>query len=493
MQQQAERVGQMASPTTTEQTSTEVDPTGASALAQAAELAGAGGPAYPGQLLRIGSAGPAVATLQGLLNDAGAALTVDGAFGPLTQGAVVAFQQSAALAVDGVVGPATWGALADGAGTVAATPGGTGGLVEIPQTPPGQTPPESPPGQTTPGPAPTQAPPTPSGGDWLSSDQRHALAGSLRSAGDDMSFDQTAPAQAVAPALGQSALLVEQGGPAEDQGLAAVLAAVVQIPKSGGAGPVAPGPDIQVAVLDFLDQHVTTSMGGTASPKITAWLGRVRSMRAFYASMAGMAPARPGDMGAQQPVSSARQAVVGAALAQVGKVVAKGPLTDVDDEGKAARQGWRALKLFFDAAFGGYPDEELMKRPRAGTKGVHGKPGETEATSDVLPSWCGIFATWANVTAGLLPAGAWPAMPKKLTPKITRVPQPGDILNMPAQNHFGILTWIETPATPNPTIGQIQQLAIRSVEGNTGSASIIQERSGKMSDWQWGARNPEDW
>lgn len=479
MQQQAERERQGAGATTTATTTGEVDPTGAAALAQAAELAGA---AYPGAPLRLGSSGPAVAAMQGMLNGAGAALAVDGAFGPLTQGAVVAFQQAAGLGVDGVVGPLTWGALAGGEGTVGPTPGPGGGGGPVVEQPPG-----GPPG----GP-PTPSPP-PSGGQWLTVDERHALAGSLRSAGDEMSFDQAGPTATVAPTALQAAHLVEQGGPAEDQGLASLLAAVVQIPKAGAGSPVPPGPEVQVAVLDFFDQHVTASLGGAMPPKIGAWLGRVRSMRAFYASMSGMAPSRPGDMTAQQPVSSARQAVVGAALAQVGKVVAKGPLTDVDDEGKAARQGWRALKMFFDAAYGGYPDEELMKRPRAGTKAVHGKPGETVAVDDVLPSWCGIFATWANVAGGLLPAGAWPSMPTKLKPKSTRVPQPGDILNMPANNHFGILTWIETPSTPSPTIGQIQNLAIRTVEGNTGVQSVIKEGSGKMSDWQWGARNPEDW
>ncbi|MEZ4434909.1 MAG: peptidoglycan-binding domain-containing protein [bacterium] len=478
MQQQAERERSDAGATTTATTTGEVDPTGAAAQAQAAELAGA---AYPGAPLRLGSSGPAVAAMQGMLNGAGAALTVDGAFGPLTRGAVVAFQQAAGLGVDGVVGPLTWGARGGrGHGGADAGPGrrrGAGGGAAAGRSA----------GRATDADAAAER------GQWLTADERHALAGSLRSAGDEMSFDGAGPTATVAPTALQAAHLVEQGGPAEDQGLASLLAAVVQIPKAGAGSPVPPGPEVQVAVLDFFDQHVTASLGGAMPPKIGAWLGRVRSMRAFYASMAGMAVARPDDMTAQQPVSSARQAVVGAALAQVGKVVAKGPLTDVDDEGKAARQGWRALKMFFDAAYGGYPDEELMKRPRSGTKAVHGKPGETVAVSDVLPSWCGIFATWANVAGGLLPAGAWPSMPTKLKPKSTRVPQPGDILNMPANNHFGILTWIETPSTPSPTIGQIQKLAIRTVEGNTGVQSVIQERSGKMSDWQWGARNPEDW
>lgn len=479
MKAQAEREadGQQTPTTATTQA---VDPGGAASQAQASELA-ASAPPYPGIMLRLGSSGPPVVTLQTLLNGHGAGLTPDGAFGPLTRQAVVGFQQGAALDVDGIVGPATWGSLIEDGGP-GPTPGGTtgggdtgGGGGPLVETPPGGT-----------GAAP------PSGGHWLAPDERQALAGSLRTAGDEMSFDGGGPAAQVGPTVSNAAHLIEQGGPAEDQALSSILAAIVRMPESGAAGPVPAGPEAQVAVLDFLDTHVTASVS-PMPPKIAAWLGRVRSMRAFYASMTGIAAAKPGDMTAQQPVSSKRQAAVGAALAQVGKVSAKGPLTDVDDDGKAARQGWRTLTMIFDGAYGGYPDPEILKRPRSGTKAVHGKPGETVAVDDVLVSWCGIFATWAHVAGGLLPAGAWPAMPGKLTPDFTRVPQPGDILNMPKGNHFGLLTWVEAPPSPNPTPAQIKKLKIRSVEGNLGVHSTIEERSGTMADWPWGARNPDDW
>jgi peptidoglycan hydrolase-like protein with peptidoglycan-binding domain len=60
-------------------------------------------------LLRLGSAGPAVAALQSRLNDAGAdpSLAPDGQFGPATRAAVVAFQQAHGLVPDGIVGPKT--------------------------------------------------------------------------------------------------------------------------------------------------------------------------------------------------------------------------------------------------------------------------------------------------------------------------------------------------------------------------------------------------
>ena len=61
--------------------------------------------------IRKGSSGSDVKTLQGLLNDNGASLKVDGKFGQLTRDAVIAYQKANGLNVDGVVGPQTWTAL----------------------------------------------------------------------------------------------------------------------------------------------------------------------------------------------------------------------------------------------------------------------------------------------------------------------------------------------------------------------------------------------
>ena len=62
-------------------------------------------------LLRRGEHGSAVSTLQCLLRGKGASLAIDGAFGPATEAAVLAFQRNTGLAVDGIVGPRTWAAL----------------------------------------------------------------------------------------------------------------------------------------------------------------------------------------------------------------------------------------------------------------------------------------------------------------------------------------------------------------------------------------------
>ena len=68
-------------------------------------------PIQPWPLVRQGDRDHPVKTLQYLLRERGHTVTVDGIFGPRTDAAVRAFQQSAHLAVDGIVGPNTWSAL----------------------------------------------------------------------------------------------------------------------------------------------------------------------------------------------------------------------------------------------------------------------------------------------------------------------------------------------------------------------------------------------
>lgn len=62
-------------------------------------------------MLRIGRRGDEVLRLQRALSAAGAALTVDGVCGRVTEIAVQQFQDARGLAPDGVVGPATARAL----------------------------------------------------------------------------------------------------------------------------------------------------------------------------------------------------------------------------------------------------------------------------------------------------------------------------------------------------------------------------------------------
>lgn len=64
-------------------------------------------PSTKGVVLHQGETGALVRAMQGLLNAAGASLTLDGIFGPLTEAAVKTFQQHAGITVDGIPGPVT--------------------------------------------------------------------------------------------------------------------------------------------------------------------------------------------------------------------------------------------------------------------------------------------------------------------------------------------------------------------------------------------------
>ena len=79
------------------------------------ETTGASNP-HSATVLKMGDRGEAVAYLQTKLVEAGADIEPDGAFGPATRAAVVAYQRAAGLGADGVVGSQTWGAL-DGGNT----------------------------------------------------------------------------------------------------------------------------------------------------------------------------------------------------------------------------------------------------------------------------------------------------------------------------------------------------------------------------------------
>ena len=65
-------------------------------------------PILPWPLVRRGDSIFPVRPLQQLLRARSHPVAVDGIFGPLTEAAVEAFQQSKGLTADGIVGPHTW-------------------------------------------------------------------------------------------------------------------------------------------------------------------------------------------------------------------------------------------------------------------------------------------------------------------------------------------------------------------------------------------------
>src|ERR1043166_5099442 len=88
-------------------------------------------------VLKQGSSGPGVLDLQQKLKDLGFDPNgIDGNFGPGTEAAVVAFQQSKGLQADGIAGPATMAALQPAGGSASASTGGapSGGGAGTPNT-----------------------------------------------------------------------------------------------------------------------------------------------------------------------------------------------------------------------------------------------------------------------------------------------------------------------------------------------------------------------
>src|SRR5437667_60702 len=65
----------------------------------------------PWPVVKSGSNGHPIKTLQYLLRARGQSVAVDGVFGPNTAAAVKAFQTSHGLTADGIVGLVTWAAL----------------------------------------------------------------------------------------------------------------------------------------------------------------------------------------------------------------------------------------------------------------------------------------------------------------------------------------------------------------------------------------------
>ncbi len=70
------------------------------------------GKSYSGRILRMGDSGSDVRYVQTALKELGYYRSaIDGFFGPITEQAVINFQQAQGLLVDGIVGPATWQAI----------------------------------------------------------------------------------------------------------------------------------------------------------------------------------------------------------------------------------------------------------------------------------------------------------------------------------------------------------------------------------------------
>jgi len=165
-----------------------------------------------------------------------------------------------------------------------------------------------------------------------------------------------------------------------DEDLAAELARAVGAYPSTRAGAVTPGDLASItAALSALSPQAATD---------AALSSRLSALTSFYTAQAAL----PAD----QQASPLRLAVVSIAMTQIGEVSAEESGQDPwDPPGSRARDGWVRLDEFFETSF---------QNTSYGVDTVRYPPASGQ--DDALPAWCGIFALWANKSAGLS-LGTW--------------------------------------------------------------------------------------
>ena len=151
---------------------------------------------------------------------------------------------------------------------------------------------------------------------------------------------------------------------------------------------------------------------------------------------------------ADDPNQSTRDSIVSTAQSYLGTVHAKKP-GDADETGKHVRTGWETLLQFFQTAAPGIWSDDVVKYYTGHEEGV-------------LPSWCGIFATYCLLTAGAS-VGTW-QMGTGISGvggvKQTFDPKPGDVGYVHDNQHHCIITAVDGDT-------------IYSVDGNSGMDSEI--------------------
>ena len=166
----------------------------------------------------------------------------------------------------------------------------------------------------------------------------------------------------------------------------------------------------------------------------------------------------PGGAVVPKELSGSRAAIVAVAKGELGNSVAARLPGDVDETGKATRQGWQRLLDYFTVAYGGtLPSpwmHDIIKYHKFGMGADKGG----------LQSWCAIFANWACKTAGVAVPN-WKVGGTPLGP-FTTDPQPGDIGYFAEHQHHCVIISVEGDR-------------IVSIDGNSGvnSSVVYHERS----------------
>jgi hypothetical protein len=172
-----------------------------------------------------------------------------------------------------------------------------------------------------------------------------------------------------------------------------------------------------------------------------------------------------------EPTSDAagvRAAIVAAARGKIGTVLSDvaGP---ADETGDRTRTGWETLTEIFAVAHPTFP-KHIIKYIK------HGKNnGSKESSPNGLPSWCGIFATWAVITGGGT-CGTWTSGDRCSSMKrLTRDPKPGDVGYFTAHQHHCIIASVHGD--------QIETIDGNSYDGGSGGNGAITSRMRSRGDF----------
>ena len=236
-----------------------------------------------------------------------------------------------------------------------------------------------------------------------------------------------------------------------------------------------------------------------ARAELELFVHRLAALRGLYNSMLPTPVYAGQPTGAESEGAMPQQArpddprriqLAATGLADVGKVRSK----DVDGDGR--RIGWEQLKVVFDTAWpthvsNGVPDS-LIERKHKGKRLTPGskkdpatdkyKPQDFYETDDVLPSWCGVGATyWAKKVDPGFPDWQMSAgVTARLAMRSKReVPQVGDlVIGLASLGHHGIITWVDPQAKAPKNDAEWKAIQIRTVESNMNNGQIVETPSG---------------
>jgi peptidoglycan hydrolase-like protein with peptidoglycan-binding domain len=158
--------------------------------------------------------------------------------------------------------------------------------------------------------------------------------------------------------------------------------------------------------------------------------------------------------------------IVAAARSKLG-TIASNQSGGVDETGEKTRKGYESLQEIFGVALPAFPPQ-IVKYLKYGKNSDASNPTG-------LPSWCGIFATWAVMVGGGNCDGWQGGNRVDNLKKLTKDPQPGDVGNFAKNNHYCIIA-----AVNGDSIETIDGNSFDGETGGDGSVAVHTRSKGEF-------------